>query len=86
MKDKIIENRQLFFDARKLFYKTFNTHTNFFDFNLTVLSGRPRLDIQKFDNYLHILHGNYEDEGFSMCDVLTINYGKSVAMQIKDMI
>lgn len=47
---------------------------DFYDSFLTVITGKPCFDIYKFDEYLHSLYGNYEENGKSMADVLHEHY------------
>jgi len=84
---KIIDNRDMFFAAHKLFYKTFRRYfADFIDNDLTVLFMKPVIDIEKFDDWLHEKFGEYENDGLSMRDVLANNFGESAAMQVKGLL
>jgi hypothetical protein len=85
--EQMLENRQLFMNAHRLFHKIFRQHfTDYQDLELTVYFLRPILDLQKFDDWLHGRFGEYEAEGLSMCDVLAREYGETVAMQVKGLL
>ena len=84
---KMLENRPIFFVAYKLFHKTFKiSFHDFMDQDLSMLFMKPILNIQKFDDWLHDKFGEYENDNLSMSDVLTKNYGVSVAMQVKELL
>ena len=48
----------------------------FYDGLLSVVSKQLCIDILKFDEWLHQQHGNYEDEGKSMGDIIREHYGE----------
>jgi len=84
---EIIDSRDMFFAAHKLFYKTFRRYfTDFMDKDLTAAFRKPVLDIGKFDDWLHEKFGEYENDGLSMSDVLANNFGESAAMQVKGLL
>ena len=60
--------------------------STFINKNLSILFKKPIIDINKFDDWLHNQYGDYEEQGLSMQDVLTKNYGQSVAVQIKGLL
>jgi len=87
MTKEMIDNRELFFAAHKLFHKTFRVYfSNFMDKDLTIALSKPVLDLGKFDDWLHDKFGDYEKDGLSMCDVLENNFGESVAAQVKGLL
>jgi len=49
----------------------------FYDGLLTVAFKRIVIDIIKFDDYLHQVHGNYEEENKSMEDIVKEYYGEN---------
>ena len=84
---KMLENRPVFFAAHKFFHKTFHLLlTEFLDRELTVYFCKPIIDVYKFDDWLHEMYGEYENERLSMCDALTDIFGESVAMRIKELL
>jgi len=83
----IHENREVFYDAYKLFHKTFRlTFHDFMDFNMSKIARKPILDIYKFEDWLHGKFGDYEKEKLSTLDVLKINYGEETALKIKELV
>lgn len=50
----------------------------------SLIFGKIKLDIVKFDDWLHRKHGDYEDEGMSMSDLILSEYGKSAHSFIKE--
>lgn len=47
---------------------------DFYDNVLTVAVKKPCFDIFKFDDFLHSVYGDYEEQGKSMADVLHEHY------------
>jgi len=85
--EKLMENREVFFAAYRLFHRTFRlTFQDFMDQDMTVLTLKPALDVFRFDEWLHSKYGAYEDEGLSMFDVLKKNYGEEIALKVKGLI
>jgi hypothetical protein len=59
----------------------------YFDIPLSILEGRPVLDLWKFDDFLHELYGDYEKErGLSMHELLVKEKGAEFAEYIKGVI
>jgi hypothetical protein len=56
------------------------------DPELTYLSGTPKIDIYKFDDYLHDKYGNYEDKNQCMAQFIETQYGKDALNFIKKII
>jgi len=85
--EKLLENREIFRAAYRLFRKTFRlTFQDFMDMNLSLLTLEPKLEIFKFDDWLHSKYGQYENEGLSMFGVLKKNYGEEIALKVKELI
>jgi hypothetical protein len=62
--------------AREDFRHVFNMDIKrFLDNPMTAWAGHLSIDFIAFDDYLHKLHGDYEDRGLSMRDVVIENYG-----------
>lgn len=60
-------------------------HGRFVDHGITSITGRPCIDLFKFDDWLHEKHGDYETErGMSMRDLLIEEYGQAVCNFIED--
>jgi hypothetical protein len=59
---------------------------DFMDPALSFCIGKPKIDLIKFDNYLHEKHGNYEFRDMSMSDVLAQNYGDKARAFIEGLI
>jgi hypothetical protein len=55
-------------------FKLKNGHT-YQDSYLMYITGKIELDIFKLDDLLHERHGEYEDEGKSMSDMIIQEYG-----------
>jgi hypothetical protein len=58
----------------------------FMDGALTLVLNRPVLDIYAFDDYLHEVYGNYEENGLSMYELLVKQYGQEFAEFIKKLL
>jgi hypothetical protein len=58
----------------------------YMDALLSVAYGGPKIDIGKFDDYLHDRHGDYESDGLSMESLLTKEYGGNAARFIRELI
>ncbi len=70
--------------VREGFYRYFNTgYGDFYDGLMTVLTGTIRVDIVKFDEWLHSQAGDYEERGLSMAEAVTERYGAE-AMEFLD--
>ena len=62
--------------ARKDFYRVFGVNIAPFYYGLlTVLSKKICIDIFLFDDYLHQIHGEYEEQGISMEKLIEQKYG-----------
>lgn len=44
------------------------------------------LDLFEFDQWLHEIHGNYEEFGMSMSELIRTNYGKKANKFIESLI
>jgi len=58
----------------------------FYDGLLSVVSKQLCIDIMKFDEWLHQQHGNYEDDGKSMDDIIREHYGEKGVELINEVI
>ena len=67
------QTHQLDDEFRKVFGVGFK---QFYDGLLSVLSKHLCIDILEFDEWLHKKHGNYEDSGKSMNDIVRYHYGE----------
>lgn len=56
---------------------------DFIDMDLLLWGKQAHLDIIKFDDRLHELHGQYEDQGMSMKDLITKEYGPMAARWVE---
>jgi hypothetical protein len=59
---------------------------DYMDALLSVAYGEPKIDIGKFDDYLHDKHGDYESGGLSMEGLLAKIYGDNAAGFIRELI
>jgi len=62
----------------KWFFPGLSAH-EYVDRTLLLWDQLARLDIIKFDDALHRIHGQYEDRGLSMKDLITQEYGAQAA-------
>ena len=84
---KLLNNRELFWDAYILFNRIFKLRFHdFMDSDLTTLFMKPILDLDKFEFWLHEKYGNYEDSGLSTYDILNRNYGEAVTLKVKGLL
>jgi len=44
--------------------------------NVSLMYKLIRIDVMKLDDWLHQIHGEYEDEGLSMAELITREYGQ----------
>jgi hypothetical protein len=58
----------------------------FVDMLMLQAGGGIRIDIFAFDDWLHREHGDYEDQGMSMREVIEKHYGKEAAEFVKQAI
>jgi hypothetical protein len=59
----------------------------YFDIWLSIAFGRPVLDLPKFDDLLHKIYGEYEDEqGLSLYDLLVKEKGVDFAKYIEGLV
>jgi hypothetical protein len=59
----------------------------FFDIKLSIAFQRPVLDFWKFDDFIHEIYGEYEDEqGLSLYELLVKEKGADFAEYIKGLI
>lgn len=47
----------------------------YYDGFMTATTGKLWVDVVKFDDYLHERFGQYEDDGKSMCEIITKKFG-----------
>ena len=75
-------------EASKNFHKFFpeKNFNAFLDPLISYITGTPKLDVYKFDDYLHEKHGDYEKQKQSMKDVLETYYGKEAKDFIEKLI
>jgi hypothetical protein len=72
--------------AHKQFSETFHTKLNpFLDGLMMMATRRPVIDVFKFDDWLHKQHGNYEDDGKCMNDIINDKYGKGAVSLITEL-
>ena len=66
--------------------KHFNCRNpNIFMCQTTFIESEVDLDLFEFDQWLHEVHGNYEDCGMSMSDIILKHYGKKAHTFIKSL-
>jgi len=83
---KLLENRDIFLAAYRLFHKTFRlTFQDFMDVNLSVITLLPKLDLPKFEDWLNEKHGQ-DMKCLSILEVLKKNYGEEVALKVKGLL
>lgn len=58
----------------------------FYDGILTIAFGALKIDILKFDDYLHEKHGQYEEKRMSMEELITKEYGTKARNLIQELI
>ena len=63
-------------DFQRLFRMSF---VDFYDGQMSWISGFYKIDLFKFDDRLHSQVGEYESRGFSMEDVVRSEYGSEAA-------
>jgi hypothetical protein len=74
-------------DARKEFRRYFPVNIGrFYDGWTTVLLGRICLDVSKFDDWLHSVHGRYEDRGLSMEALIIEKYSREAWKLINELL
>jgi len=84
--EKLLENRDIFWAAYRLFHRTFRlTFHDFMDMNLSAVTVLPKLDVCKFEDWLNEEH-EQDMKNLSMFDVLKKNYGEEVALKVKGLI
>lgn len=54
-----------------------NELNSFLDKQLMITTNKLQFDLLAFDDYLHRLHGDYEDEGYSMSEFISVTYGNT---------
>jgi hypothetical protein len=73
--------------ARKDFERHFKVSIGtFYDGETTVVFQKICIDIFKFDEWLHARHGDYEDRGLSMEEIVIEKYGNEANELINDLI
>jgi hypothetical protein len=59
----------------------------YFDVMLSIAFDRPVLDMPKFDDWMHEIYGEYEDErGLSLYDLLVKEKGRDFANYIRGLV
>lgn len=58
----------------------------FYDGILTIAFGALKIDILKFDDHLHEKHGQYEEKGMSMAELITKEYSTEARKLIQELI
>jgi hypothetical protein len=72
--------------VHKQFVETFHTKLNpFLDGYLMIAARKPGIDVFKFDDRLHEQHGNYEDDGKCMNDIINEKYGEGAVSLVKEL-
>jgi len=67
-----------------LFRETFGFHIKYFyDGFSTYISQKICIDIYKFDDCMHELYGNYEDDGKSLENIVVEKYGEKALEVLK---
>lgn len=75
------ENKKL------LSHFTYGKKEFYFDILLSILEDRPVLDFWKFDDFIHEIYGEYEDEqGLSLYDLLIKEKGIDFAKYIEGLL
>jgi hypothetical protein len=82
-KYKISECSQAGHDFRDTFQTSIEP---FFDNILSIFLKEVRINPFRFDDYLHAVHGEYEEEGLTMEDVVQKHYGKNGLKMLKSLI
>jgi hypothetical protein len=71
----------------QFFKETFDLPFNkYLDTLMSAQTGKPMLDIFKFDEWLHEKYGNYEESGHSMLTILIEKYGQEAADRIRELV
>jgi hypothetical protein len=75
-------------EAHQKFRKYFpgQSFSSFIDGLHTVLAGKPKIDIIKFDDFLHDRYGQYESDGLSTEALLKVKHGPAAALFIKGLL
>ena len=58
----------------------------FYDGLITLVFKSVKIDPFKFDDFLHKVHGNYEDDGKSMNDIVIEKYGENALKTLNRLI
>lgn len=58
----------------------------FLDPLLSYINKSPKIDIGKFDDFIHSKHGDYEKQNLNMGEVLELHYGKDAKVFIEGLI
>ena len=73
--------------AHNDFYNAFGISIQpFYDGLITLVFKSIKIDIIKFDDYLHGKYGDYEDEGKSMNDIVVEKYGEDASKILEKLI
>lgn len=78
------------FSDRIILDKKFNSVFNvafslFYDGLMSIVSKHLCIDILKFDDWLHVAHGDYEESGMSMKELIRENYGEKGVRLIEEL-
>ena len=78
-------------NVSKLFKKYFGVEERtftkeFWDKNLTLYTGKIKIKLFVFDDFLHLKHGNYEEADMSMKDVIRKMHGEDAEKLIQELL
>jgi hypothetical protein len=74
-------------ENKKILSHLYGPKRLYFDVRLSIAFQRPVLDYWKFDDFIHEIYGDYEEElGLSMYDLLVKEKGVDFAEYIKGLI
>jgi hypothetical protein len=73
-------------EVRKGFRRHFHAgFGRFYDGMTTFISGRICINLPEFDRYLHSMHGEYEERGLSMKELIIEKYGREAWKLINEL-
>lgn len=73
---KLTEKNEASRDFGRLFGLPFG---DYYDSIISIFDRRIHIDILKFDERMHLEHGDYEDEGLSLNECIELHYGKEAS-------
>jgi len=73
-------------NVAKLFRFYFKTNFAFYDPIISSSTKKVSIDLLKFDDWLHSIHGEYEDKGYSMETFIKEEYGNEACLFFKRLI